>query len=113
MGVLSLFNTTGYIFGPAIVLTGLLALLLCLRASSWARNRPARRVALVASLMPFAAGVCGALIGLAMWWYADKPATDNGAPWFALGKACLAGLVVTAIPLVWSSLLLRAQRRVA
>ncbi len=108
MGMLWLFNTTGYIFGPVILLAGLLALFLCLRASAWARNWPARRAAVAASLLPLAAGVCAALVGLAVWGLAGRPGADQAAAWLALGKASLAGLVVTLIPLAWSAWLLRA-----
>jgi hypothetical protein len=109
MIILWLFNTTGWIFGPAILLAGLVALLLSLRASFWARTPPARRAALVASLGPLALGVCAALVGLAVWGYVHQPGANQGVPWWALGKACLAGAVTTVIPLVWSVLLVRAQ----
>lgn len=108
MNLLSLFNTTGWIFGPAILLAGGVALLSCLRASSWARNPPARRTAWVVSLFPAGAGVDAMAFGFAACWRANQ-----SVDWFALGKAGLAGLLVSAVPLVWAALLLRVSRRVA
>jgi hypothetical protein len=44
-------------------------------------------------------------LGLLVWWFAHVP----GAPWLALGKVCLAGLVVAALPLGWSLFLIRCR----
>jgi hypothetical protein len=112
MGILWLFNTTGWFVGPAIMLAGLVALILCLRASSWARSSGARRAAVISSLVPFAVGVCGVLFGLGVWWWSGQVAVNPWDPWLALGKCCLAGLVVTVVPLVWAVVLLRMQRDV-
>jgi len=112
MYILWLFNTTGLIFGPAIMLSGILALLLCLRATSWASTAPARRTAVVASFLPLALGLGAVAFGLAVWWYSGQIAEDRWVVWLALGKACLAGLVVSTIPLFWSLGLSLAQRRV-
>jgi hypothetical protein len=108
-----LFDTAGWIFGPAIMLAGLVALLLCLRASVWARARPASRTAFVASLVPFVAGICAAIFGFVIWQCATQPAANLSGPWLALGKVCLAGLIVTLVPLAWSLLLLRLQQEPA
>jgi hypothetical protein len=57
-----------------------------------------RRQALFGSLTPFAAGLCGAVVGLIVCLSQDRQPVQ----WLALGKVCLAGLAVTALPLVWS-----------
>ena len=105
MNILWLFDTCGYIFGPAILIAGLCGVGMCLRARSPSSTRRARRAALVAALSPVIVGVCGAASGLVVWWVAAVPT----APWLPLGKVCLAGLVVAALPLGWALLLLRSR----
>ena len=107
MGILWLFDTTGMIIGPIMWLTGLVALVLCLRASTWARNLRAARVALATSSLPLLAGLCAIPFGVIVMWSAGQLDALN---WGALVKACLAGLVVAAVPLIWSFALLRNQR---
>jgi hypothetical protein len=108
MGIQWLFNTTGWIFGPAILLAGLVALILCLRASLWARSYGPRRAAMIWSFVPFATAVCGALFGLGLVFVVGAGPTQEG--WLALGKCCLAGLAVTVVPLAWAVVLVRVQR---
>jgi hypothetical protein len=104
--VLALFSTTGWIFGPAILLAGSVALFLCVRASLSPRPHRARRAALV-SLLPLAVSVCGALVGLGLiLTLAGGLSAVPRSSWLALGQCCLAGLVVTALPLLWSLVLL-------
>ena len=98
----SLFNTTGYVFGSAIMVAGLLALGLCLRASLKSRPARAERLALAFSLSPLAIGVCGAVFGLAMLLSAGQLGGAGRETWLALGTVCLAGLVITVPPLTWS-----------
>jgi hypothetical protein len=105
VNILWLFDTCGWIFGPAILLAGLCAVALCLRASRRSSSRRGRGVALAAAGSPLAVAVCGAVIGLVVWWAAQVPE----APWLALGKVCLAGLVVAALPLGWALFLLRGR----
>jgi hypothetical protein len=104
-----LFNTTGMIFGPIILALGWIALVLCVWATLM-RTWKTCRAALVAALLPFLAGVYCALVGYLGWWRSNEQAANLSEIWLALGKACLAGLVVTVVPLVWSWLLLRRQR---
>jgi hypothetical protein len=104
MNILWLFDTCGYIVGPAIWLAGLCAVGLCLRASRPSSTRRSRRVALAAAVSPVAVALCGVVFGLVVWWAAHVP----DAPWLALGKVCLAGLVVAGLPLVWALFLLRS-----
>jgi hypothetical protein len=111
VNVLWLFDTTGWIIGPVMLITGLLALVLCLRANNSASSPRAVRAALIASLLPLAAGVCAIGFGWAVVWYSGKIPEDTTGIWLALGKACLAGLVVSLVPLSWSLGLLWGQRR--
>jgi hypothetical protein len=104
--ILWLFDTCGSIVGPAILGAGLLALALCLRASRPASSPKARRAAVAVALLPAAFGPLGALFGLIVRRLYPVP----GDHWSALGKVCLAGLVVAAVPLAWSLLLARARR---
>ena len=107
--LLWLFSTCGLIFGPAIMLAGLVALGLCLLASRRASPPRSRRNAFFASLLPLVVAVCGALVGLVLWLalgYSSGSPLENG---LALGQVCLAGLVVSFLPLLWSVLLLRLR----
>jgi presenilin-like A22 family membrane protease len=106
MNVLWLFDTCGYVFGPAIMAAGVFAVALCAMASRPSSPRSARHRAVAVALLPAAIGLCGALFGLAVWWVDRVPVP----PWLALGKVCLAGLAMSALPLIWSLLLARARR---
>src|ERR1700676_4718132 len=106
MNLLWLFDTCGYIVGPAILAAGLLAIGLCLWASRPSTPRRGRRRALVVAASPAAVGLGGAAFGFVIWWTAGA----QGAPWAALGKVCLAGAVGAPGPLAWAVLLPRSGR---
>lgn len=111
MWLRGLFSTCGYIIGPAILLAGLAAVLLCVRASL--RGSPPRApwTALMSSLVPVVIALfVGVPFGLIVVWRAGELAKDPGTLALNLGQMCLAGLVVTALPLAWSLLLLRLPR---
>ena len=110
MWLLWLFNTTGLIFGSAILLAGVVALGFCLRASLRAKPARASRVAVTFSLLPFALGICAALVGLGLWLAGAMPDVARLDAAMNLGKACLAGLVTTAVPLGWALILVRLRR---
>lgn len=101
--VLWLFDTCGLIVGPAMWLAGLVAVGLCVRATRRA-TAESRRLAVRASLAPFALGVLGVFFGLAVCAVSHVPADPA-----ALLKVTLAGLLVTLPVLVWA-LLLRGLR---
>ena len=108
MVLLKLFDTCGLIVGPLMLAAGIVALVLCIRAS----QRPGAsqlRQAVYASIMPLVIGICGASIGLVLILLSPPPGgirDDNVA---ALGKVILAGLTVSAIPMLWCLMLLRPR----
>jgi hypothetical protein len=104
VNILWLFDSLGLIFGPLVFLAGITALFLCYRATHRAESG-IRKTALIGSLTPFAVGICAAVFGIIL--FSGKPGGLQNEEWLSLGKACLAGLVVTAIPLVWSLMLFR------
>jgi hypothetical protein len=109
VNVLSLFDTLGGIFGPLMFLAAIVAIILCLRATLKPAARERRRLALYVAFSPLAVGICAAVVGLAIF----LPGGMNDEQWRNLGKAALAGLVMTAIPLVWCLTLFRRPHAVA
>jgi len=110
LSLLSLFNTAGYIFGPLIVLAGVVALVLCLRASRRTGTPRLRQTALFGSLTPLATGVLGAIVGLILLLGSGQQDGIQSEQLVNLGKVCLAGLVITISPLLWSLMLFRRSR---
>jgi hypothetical protein len=109
MFFLWLFDTAGSIFGPLIVLAGCVALLLCVRATRRTERPSVRKQALYGALTPLALGLCAALVGLALF----APGGMKDEYWGNLGKVILAGLVVTAVPLVWTLCLMSGRKAAA
>jgi hypothetical protein len=109
--ILFLFNSLGLIFGPAVFLAGLLALILCFRATRRRKSAPVGRSTVVVSLMPLTISICAALVGLAIC-IGERRAWNN-FDWTALGRCCLAGMVVSLVPLMWSLWLRRSRANVA
>lgn len=111
MGFFSLFNSCGWIFGPAIFLAGLVSLGLCGWASLESKSLRASRIAAAVSLSPVALGICGALFGVAFMWSLGELANMKSDNWLYLGKVPVAGLAVAAPSLVWALILLRLRRQ--
>lgn len=109
MDFVTMVRSPGYIFGPLMLLTGLVALVVCLRATLRA-DRPAARRAVAWSLAPVGVGILGALVGLAYWGLSDMVSENRAETWGYLGYTVLFGILVAAVPLVWSVALLRRQR---
>jgi hypothetical protein len=107
MFILEWFRTPGPIFGPAMFLAGIVALILCVRATR--RGSPeAARLAMHCSILPLCIGICGSLFGLGLLLASGKPVGEQ--EWKLLGQCTMAGMVVTAVPLLWSyALRFRAQ----
>ncbi|MCE9562777.1 MAG: hypothetical protein K8U57_12090 [Planctomycetes bacterium] len=108
MDLLWLFRTTGPIFAALILLTGLISLILCVRATMRSSSPRRRRIAAIGSSLPVLVGVAAIPVGLIVCL-----ANNVEVQWWALGRAFLAGVVVAIIPLVWSLTLLRKQQVVA
>lgn len=107
MFFLWLFKTAGWICGPMILLAGIIALVLCVRATRRSDSPASRRNALIGSLTPLAFGICGAIVGLVVFLVSGAPGGLQQEHWLNLGRVVLAGLVVSAIPLIWSLMLFR------
>jgi hypothetical protein len=106
MNILWLFDTCGYIVGPAILAAGLVSILLCAWGTFRSTSLRTRRLAVALACSPIVLGVCGFLFGLVVCWREQLP----DVPWLALAKVCLAGVVVASVPLLWALLLWRYRR---
>jgi len=102
-------RSPGWIFGPLMLLSGLVAFVVCVRATARAERAAARR-ALRWSLVPPALGVVGAIVG-GIVWVASGAATDPARARMALFCTFVFGVFCAAIPMLWSLALL--QRRPA
>jgi len=103
------FKSPGWIFGPLMLLSGLVAVVMCARATVRAERVAARR-ALRWSLVPPALGVVGAIVG-GIVWAAHGPASDPARARMALFCTVVFGVFCAAVPTLWSLVLL--QRRPA
>ena len=103
MGFLNDLVSEPGIFGPLILLAGVLALGMCV----WATLRPSRR-AVWWALAPAAIGLMAAALGSVRWalWHAGA-----GVLWYQVGPAlaytALFGLLVSAVPWAWAVALAR------
>jgi|GEM_PF-6656834 len=100
-------QSPGWIFGPLMLIAGLVAIVMCVRAMS--RDRSAARRALLWSLLPVVFGVVGAITGGIVWMATGQVAPAPTMVWMALGGTILFGVFVAIIPTLWSIILL--QRR--
>ncbi|MFO0826390.1 MAG: hypothetical protein U0792_25270 [Gemmataceae bacterium] len=105
MAILWLFNTCGFIIAPLMWLAGLVAIGFCIRAT---RNAGSRNLAIKVSLAPLAVGIIGMIWGSVMVFTMAQVPNDTDAA-LSIGKVGLAGLVVTAIPLLWALSLRRPE----
>lgn len=103
MNILWLFDSCGAIFGSAIMLAGIAAIILCVRATLRGNTRRNQRITIAVATLPFVLGICGFVFGIVFCWIAGVP----NISWAALGKVCLAGAVVSVVPLIWALLLYR------
>lgn len=105
MNPLWLFDTCGWIFGPAIMAAGVIAITMCAWVTFGSASKRARRRTVALATLPLLLGICGFLVGLALAWNQDMTSEH----WLALGKVCLAGAMVTLVPLPWALWLIRLQ----
>jgi len=101
------FNTLGEIFGQVMLAGALVAAVVCLWATWYARTPGSVRPALIAAFLPLAAGIGAAAFGLVFCLNAGLPLGDA---WGALAKCILAGAIMSAIPVLWSFGLRRRLR---
>src|SRR5438094_157734 len=99
MDIVMMIRSPGYIFGPLMLVLGVAAVVVCVRAARRG-DRPSARRAVGWSLSPIAAGLAGAVFGLTYWAAATRPDADRGVVWAALGYTVLFGVFVAAVPLV-------------
>jgi hypothetical protein len=95
-------QSPGYIFGPAMLLAGLIAVYMCVRASRAGAPDRARWVALAAALSPIAIGLLGAVFGALVLWQVGAAAQDWANAWQYLACTVVFGVFVSLIPLVWA-----------
>lgn len=101
-------RSPGYIFGPLMLLAGLVALAMCVRAAR-RPDRAAARRALRWSAVPPALGVVGVLFGVVVLALNGQieAAWGSGAPY--LGCTVLFGVFVAAVPALWALTLYRRR----
>jgi hypothetical protein len=112
MNLNDLINSPGYIFGPAMLLSGLIALVICLRATRHGQTFRPRRI-VIWSVAPLALGIVGALVGCIVWSLQKDPVPHDAAVRgvMALGYTILFGLIVSSVPLIWTGFLMRRRSR--
>ena len=98
-------RSPGWIFGPLMLLTGLVAVGMCARATRRPDRIPARR-ALVCALVPPALGVVGALVG-AVVWAVEGPMADPARSRMALFCTIVFGVFVAIVPALWALVLVQ------
>ncbi|MBN9119004.1 MAG: hypothetical protein J0I06_07560 [Planctomycetes bacterium] len=103
------WRSPGWIFGPLMMLAGVVAVVMCARATLRSDRVPARR-ALAWALVPPVLGALGAVFG-AVVWALSGPAADPARARMALVCTVAFGLFVAAVPFLWALVLL--QRRPA
>jgi uncharacterized membrane protein len=101
-------QSPGYIFGPLMLLAGLTAVVLCVRATRRPDRVRARR-ALVWALVPPVVGMVGAICGAIVKALTDQPNKDWSAALPHLGGTILFGVFVALVPALWALVLF--QRR--
>lgn len=102
--LLMVFRSPGWIFGPLMLLSGLVALAMCVRAMALTDRAAALR-ALRWSLVPSVLGVVGALVGGAVW-ALSGPAADPARAWMARFCTIVFGIFAATVPVLWAIALL-------
>ena len=102
-----MIRSSGWLFGGAMLLSGLVALILCARASWGVRAARARRAAMIASLVPLLLAFIAVPVGAVFMWRASQRGLDVSDDWRYLGYIILYGLAFSAVPMLWSALLRR------
>ncbi len=107
-GLLWLFTSAGPICGGAMLLALVAALVLCLMGTV-KRNPSSAQIALTVALLPLVVSILGALVGLSIAWREGLLTSEPLACSLDLAKLCLAGLIVSSLPLAWALALVRVR----
>ena len=111
MNFLAIFRAPGWLFGPPSMLCAVIAVVLCIHATIWWSPTRARR-ALAFALAPMVIVVLGLVAGVVYVAIVGSPAAIVGRESLAIiGNMIAFGLVMSAIPTAWASLLLLRHRR--
>jgi hypothetical protein len=112
MGFLSdLVSSPGVIFGPLMLLAGVVAGGMSARATLRPSYRAAHR-AVWWSLVPAAIGLMAAVFGGVRWTFLYGPAVSPWSQtWPVLGYTALFGAAVSVVPLAWAAALARRSGR--
>ena len=105
---LTVVRSPGYIFGPLMLLGGLVAFVMCLRAALRPDRAPAVR-ALKWSAVPPALGAVGAIVGAVVLALSNQAAKDWAEASVYLFCTIVFGVFVAVVPALWALVLL--QRR--
>ena len=101
-----MIRSAGWLFGVPMLLSVLVALVLCAWAT-WVRTDRARRAAMIAALTPLVLGCIGVPVAVVLSWLASRRGVDTTDDWAHVGYFVLFALSLAAAPLLWSVLLRR------
>jgi uncharacterized membrane protein len=101
-------KSPGYIFGPLMLLAGLAAVAMCVKATL-RPDRSAARRALTWALAAPALGAVGAVVGAGVAALSDQPNKDWATAAAHLGCTVLFGVFVALVPALWALALLRRR----
>jgi hypothetical protein len=102
------WRSPGFIFGPLMILGGVVAIVMCARAT-FRPDRASARRALMWSLVPPALGAVGALVGAVVFALADRVNKDWATAAQYLGCTIVFGVFCAFIPFPWSLALIRRR----
>jgi hypothetical protein len=113
MNLFEMIRAPGYIYGPGMLITCLIALVICLRSTRSGEPFLARRQ-LVWSIAPLLVAVVGVIHGcIAVVVFEDGPIPAGGLTQARkqLGYTLELGVLFSSIPLLWSAMIsLRRSR---
>lgn len=103
--LLTVFKSAGWLFGPLMLLGGLVALVVCVRATVRGDRASALR-ALRWALVPPALGAIGACYGGSIWAFSGVVVADPARAWMALFCTIVFGVFAATPAALWATALL-------